>query len=113
MNHSDVLFSGARALSYAIDFKPANILLGKNLEAVLTDFGSAAPLRISVESRMEAMRVQDEAAVNTTASYRSPELFNTPSHCELDGRCDVWSFGCSMYAMFFSRTPFETQLEVI
>jgi serine/threonine protein kinase len=93
------------------DFKPGNILLTKDHRAVLTDFGSVCPLKTIVTSRLEALRVQEEAAVATTASYRSPELFDTPSQCVIDERADVWSYGCTLYFMMYSSNPFEVGKE--
>lgn len=93
------------------DFKPANILLKADMTAVITDFGSASKLRVEVNNRHDALAIQEEAALFTTAPFRAPELFNTPNKCVIDGKSDVWSCGCVLYAMFFSRTPFESASE--
>ena len=94
------------------DLKPANILLtGENMRAVITDFGSASELVTVVTTRLDALAVQDEASRSTTAPYRAPELFNTPSSCLINGASDIWSFGCVMYNILFSKTPFENQIE--
>lgn len=93
------------------DLKPANILLSENYHAVLTDFGSVSPFPVEVHSRTEALAIQDQAASYTTASYRAPELYNTPSSCVIGGESDVWSFGCLMFCMMFSRSPFESAVE--
>jgi len=94
------------------DLKPANILLtGENMRAVITDFGSASELVTVVASRLDALAIQDEASRSTTAPYRAPELFDTPSSCLINGKSDIWSFGCVMYNILFSKTPFENQVE--
>jgi serine/threonine kinase 16 len=93
------------------DFKPANVLLSADNHAVITDLGSACPLTVRITNRSEALTMQDTAAALTTASYRSPELFDPPSECVIDGKADVWALGCAMYALLFSRTPFETAIE--
>ncbi len=90
------------------DFKPANILLcppssdsSSSISSsfssssnypilgwvpLVTDFGSATPLEMSVKSRSDALKAQDYASVHTTASFRAPELFDTPHPCIIDGR---------------------------
>ena len=93
------------------DLKPGNILLTEDNTAVLTDFGSCMPLVTNVTNRTEALEVQEKAQAFTTASYRAPELFDTPSNIIIDGKSDVWSFGCLMYCLMFSKTPFESQAE--
>lgn len=89
------------------DIKPANILLTKDMVGVITDLGSASPLRTECHCRRDALALQEEAAQFSTASYRSPELMDPPNNCVIDGKADVWALGCTFYAMCFSRTPFE------
>lgn len=93
------------------DFKPANILLTESFEAVITDFGSTTALSTIVSSRSEALRVEEYAESHCTASYRAPELFSTPNDSIIDNKADVWAFGCTMYCLMYSRTPFETTIE--
>jgi serine/threonine kinase 16 len=93
------------------DIKPANILLDSDRNPVITDFGSAVQLRVEVTNRQQALAIQDAASSKTTASFRSPELFDTPSHCVIDGKSDVWGMGCTYFATLFSRTPFEAPIE--
>jgi serine/threonine kinase 16 len=93
------------------DFKPANILLNSDWRPVIMDFGSVEPLRVEVTSRSQALALQESAATNTTASYRAPELFDTPSSCIIDGKADVWGLGCTIFALLFSRTPFENPID--
>ena len=56
--------------------------------------------------------MQEEAAAVCTASYRAPELLDTPSQCTIDAKTDVWSVGCTLFNMLYSRTPFENPIEV-
>lgn len=78
---------------------------------VITDFGSAADVRTVVDSRKKALEVQEYASINSTISYRAPELLDTPSECVIGEPSDIWAFGCTIYAMLYSRTPFETPAE--
>ncbi|RYG65937.1 hypothetical protein EON64_10880, partial [archaeon] len=93
------------------DFKPANILITQAYDAVIADFGSASAMPQIIETRSEVNSLREAAATYTTASVRAPELFEPSIGSVIDGKTDVWSFGCVMYAIFFSRTPFETAVE--
>lgn len=93
------------------DFKPANILITESYNAVITDFGSTTPLVTNVSSRSMALQVQEYAESHSTISYRAPELFSTPNECIIDGKADIWAFGCTIFCLLFSRTPFETATE--
>ncbi|KAJ1433633.1 kinase-like domain-containing protein [Ochromonadaceae sp. CCMP2298] len=93
------------------DLKPANVLLSEDFHAVLTDFGSATAFPHTISCRAEALTLQDDAARYTTASYRAPELYNTPSECVVGAESDVWSLGCLTYCTLYSRSPFESAVE--
>ena len=34
-------------------------------------------------------------------AYRAPELFDVQSDCVIDAKTDVWSLGCTLYAMAY------------
>lgn len=92
------------------DFKTANLLLrypSSSPHLVLTDMGSVSPAVTTITCRQEALAIQETAAVHTTASYRSPELYDTPSQCVITPASDIWSFGVTVYNLIFSKTPFE------
>mmetsp|Transcript_30914 Transcript_30914/g.51707 ORF Transcript_30914/g.51707 Transcript_30914/m.51707 type:complete len:848 (+) Transcript_30914:163-2706(+) len=93
------------------DIKPANILLSEDNYAVITDFGSVSCTPQVVNTRSDAMKIQEEAEMFSTASYRAPELYNTPSECVLGGESDIWALGCLIYCFFYSRSPFESAVE--
>ncbi|EIE27433.1 hypothetical protein COCSUDRAFT_39101 [Coccomyxa subellipsoidea C-169] len=72
-----------------------------------SDFGSTRQARVEVQSRQQAMSVQEDAEAHCSAPYRAPELFDVPSQCVLDERVDVWSLGCLLYFIMYGISPFE------
>ena len=77
------------------DVKPANIMLNREGQVRVTDFGLA-----SVEGGAELTRPQ---TVLGTAAYMSPEQLRGE---RTDGRTDIWSFGCTLFEMTTGRRPF-------
>jgi serine/threonine protein kinase len=101
------------------DLKPHNILLTSSepMEPVLTDFGSLAPAKTQILSAHDALELFEDAAQFCSAPYRAPELWESHSSTGLrgeinNGKCDVWSLGCVLYAMAFGPySPFESGTE--
>lgn len=71
------------------------------------DFGSARPARIDITNRNTAMKQQDEAAENCSMPYRAPELFEVKAGTTLNEKVDVWSLGCTLFAIAYGESPFE------
>ncbi|KAJ4713285.1 Serine/threonine protein kinase [Melia azedarach] len=96
------------------DVKPGNILIthrkGQAPLAILMDFGSARPARKQICSRAEALQLQEWAAEHCSAPVRAPELWDCPSQADIDERTDIWSLGCTLYAIMYGVSPFEYAL---
>lgn len=93
------------------DIKPENVLMTDSGIPQLMDFGSVTTAEVKIRSRKEALMLQDQAAEHSTMPYRAPELFEVASSCDIDGRTDVWSLGCLLFAMVWGYSPFECEFE--
>ncbi len=78
------------------DVKPANILLTKRGQAVLTDFGIA--------QIVGGTRYTVSGALMGTLSYMAPEQ-GLEGHC--DARSDIYSLGIVFYEMLTGEPPFD------
>ncbi len=83
------------------DLKPANILLGRNGEVKIADFG------IALERAGTAL-TQPGTAIGTPA-YMSPEQMRGE---RVDGRGDLFSMGVVLYEMLAGVLPFREADEV-
>ncbi|KAI4340171.1 hypothetical protein MLD38_025034 [Melastoma candidum] len=50
------------------------------------------------------------ASEHCSAPYRAPELWDCPSQADIDERTDIWSVGCTLYAIMYGVSPFEYAL---
>jgi serine/threonine protein kinase len=80
------------------DIKPDNFLVTENGDVKLIDFALTRRIRTGL-SRLFAGRTR----VQGTRSYMAPEQIRGKS---LDGRTDVYSFGCMLYELLSGRLPF-------
>jgi Tol biopolymer transport system component len=81
------------------DIKPENILLTKDGNTLVADFGIARHLDSAATSHLTATGI-----VVGTPSYMSPE--QASGEHEVDGRSDVYSLGCVLYEMLAGSPPF-------
>ncbi len=80
------------------DIKPANILISKNGEVKLTDFGIAHNTEIDTDG------LTKEGMTLGTPSYMAPEQFRDAG--SVDGRADIYSSGILLYECLTGRKPF-------
>jgi serine/threonine kinase 16 len=90
------------------DVKPHNVLLAKNVP-LLMDLGSCSSLPLRVPDKGAAILLQEEAAEQCSAPYRSPELYEPMAGKNIGGESDVWSMGCCLFASTYGKgwPPFE------
>ena len=78
------------------DIKPSNIMIAKNGQSKITDFGTA-------------VTEWEEAALDAngmmSASYSAPERFSTEKN--IDVRSDIYSLGIVFYELFTGKLPFD------
>lgn len=79
------------------DIKPANIMLTRQGEVKITDFGLAKDVARSPSV------ATDTHMVMGTPEYAAPEQFN--AHREVDHRADIYGLGVMMYQMLTGALP--------
>lgn len=88
-----------------LDIKPENILINKNDEAKITDFG----ISINLEDGKSDQIFNPDWG---TKQYKPPETFNSrlrSTESLMFGKpMDVWALGCTFYQLIYNEFPFET-----
>jgi len=79
------------------DIKPANVMLNRNGEVKVMDFGIARAMSDGASTMTQT------SAVIGTAQYLSPEQARGE---QVDARSDIYSAGCLLYELLAGRPPF-------
>jgi len=112
----EVLVGAARGLAAAHavglvhrDFKPANVVVGRDGQARITNFGlaQAVPRPSQVMAAVNAAAAQGELSSSSAAgtpAYMAPEQFRgRPA----DARADQFSFCVTLYRALYGQQPFD------
>ncbi|VEU21304.1 DEKNAAC102528 [Brettanomyces naardenensis] len=91
------------------DIKPGNVMLSKDGTPVLCDLGSCDKARVTVHNRSQAITIQELTNEQCTLAYRSPELVDIKVGDSLSEKVDIWSLGCTLYALLYGSSPFERE----
>jgi serine/threonine-protein kinase len=83
------------------DIKPSNLMVSARGHLTIVDFGIARLL----EDNSPRLTAADETV--GTLSYMSPEQV---AGWDVDGRSDLYSFGCVLYELLAGRPPFVAQV---
>jgi serine/threonine-protein kinase len=84
------------------DVKPSNILVSDQAEAKLIDFSIAEPMGTKHRRFLFKPRVEG------TPAYMAPEQIRGEA---LDGRCDIYALGATIYEMMTGHPPFTADAE--
>ncbi len=95
------------------DVKPANIMLDANSVVKVTDFGISRSLGDEEEKTVPTSGLAPspcDASLTKTGAVLGTPLYLSPEQSrgeKLDGRCDIYSLGMTLYFVVSGRPPFD------
>ncbi|XP_078617092.1 serine/threonine-protein kinase PLK3-like isoform X1 [Branchiostoma floridae x Branchiostoma japonicum] len=78
------------------DLKPYNVVMGKDMEAKLTDFGASVRICTAASNKMKC----------GTPSYMAPETLTAKGTQVATFPGDIWALGCILYRMVTGNLAF-------
>eukprot|EP00656_Telonema_subtile_P053411 TRINITY_DN773_c0_g1_i8.p1 TRINITY_DN773_c0_g1~~TRINITY_DN773_c0_g1_i8.p1 ORF type:complete len:555 (+),score=52.52 TRINITY_DN773_c0_g1_i8:96-1760(+) len=89
------------------DLKIENILLDHNTGVYkVCDFGSCTSKRHRCDTEEDIRALICDIELNTTPTYRAPEMVNPQIGTEVGTEADIWALGCTLYKMAYFKDAF-------
>ncbi|CDO96218.1 unnamed protein product [Kluyveromyces dobzhanskii CBS 2104] len=89
------------------DIKIENVLVDKDDNFNLCDFGSTSMCFPIVSTHQDIAVLTNNIYVHTTPQYRSPEMIDLYRCLPINEKSDIWALGIFLYKLLFYTTPFE------
>ena len=89
------------------DLKLENILIGRDNNVRICDFGSCYEGYVMLRDAGERSTAEEAISKETTQMYRAPEMIDLFMRPRLTEKADVWALGCIFYALCFLSHPFQ------